>query len=185
MTGSSVSVENPSTADPPWTSRQSKPRSLRVRELVCAYRPVRDPEGRIISVPSVALSTPQIAAQIIAPLIADQPVEMFAVACLSARNRLLAWHIVSRGTRSSTPVSIPDVFVPACVTPGTVSLLVVHNHPSGDPTPSADDVALTARLESAAAVLDFSLADHLIVGEDQQYYSFRAAGRLGVTPAIR
>jgi DNA repair protein RadC len=82
-------------------------------------------------------------------------------------------------------VSIPDVFVPACVTPGTVSLLVVHNHPSGDPTPSLDDVALTVRLESAAAVLDFSFVDHLIVGENQRYYSFRAAGRLGVTPTDR
>ena len=185
MTGSSVSVDQPPTAEPPWTPRLSKPRCHRVRELICAYRPVRDREGRIISVSSLALNTPQVAAQIIAPLLADQPVEMFAVACLSARNRILAWHVVSRGTRSSTPVSIPDVFVPACVTPGTVSLLVAHNHPSGDPTPSPDDVALTARLESAAAVLDFTLADHLIVGEDQQYYSFRAAGRLGATPTSR
>ena len=107
---------------------------------------------------------------------------MFAVACLSAKNRLLAWHIVSRGTRSSTLVSIPDVFVPACVTPGTVSVLVVHNHPSGDPTPSPDDVALTARLESAAAVLDFSLVDHLIIGENRKYYSFRAAVGSGSSP---
>ena len=75
--------------------------------------------------------------------------------------------------------------MPTCITPGTVSLLVAHNHPSGDPTPSRDDVALTARLQSAAAVLDFALVDHLIVGEDQQYYSFRAAGRLGATPTIR
>jgi DNA repair protein RadC len=185
MTGSSVSVEKSYTADPPWTPRHSKPRCHRVRELVCAYRPVRDREGRIISVPSLALNSPQDAARIIAPLLADQPVEMFAVACLSARNRILAWHVVSRGTRSSTPVSIPDVFVPACVTPGTVSLLVAHNHPSGDPSPSPDDVALTARLESAAAVLDFSLADHLIVGEDERYFSFREAGRLGVTSAAR
>ena len=163
----------------------SRPRGHRVRELVCSYRPVRDHEGRVISVPSLAFNSPQAAAQVIAPLMADQPVEMFAVACLSAKNRLLAWHIVSRGTRSSTPVSIPDVFVPACVTPGTVALLVVHNHPSGDPTPSPDDVALTARLESAAAVLDFSLLDHLIVGENQRYYSFRAAGRLGILSADR
>jgi DNA repair protein RadC len=146
---------------------------------------VRDGEGRIISVPSLALSSPQAAVDVIAPLLADQPVEIFAVACLSVKNRLLAWHIVSRGTRSSTPVSVPDVFVPACVTPGTVSLLLAHNHPSGDPTPSPDDIALTARLESAAAVLDLSIVDHLIVGENQRYYSFRAAGRLGATSANR
>ena len=160
-------------------------RCHRVRELVFAYRPVRDREGRIICVPSLAFDNPSIAAQIIAPLLADQPVEMFAVACLSARNRILAWHIVSRGTRASTLVSIPDVFMPACVTPGTVALLVAHNHPSGDPTPSPDDVVLTARLEKAAAVLDFAFFDHLIVGEDQQYYSFREAHRLGATPADR
>ena len=185
MIGSSVSVQDAYTSSVVGLSVRSTPRLHRVRELVCAYRPVRDREGRVISVPSLALENPHVAARIIAPLMADQPVEMFAVACLSARNRILAWHIVSRGTRASTPISIPDVFVPACVTPGTVSLLVAHNHPSGDPSPSADDVALTARLESAAAVLDFSLLDHLIVGEDQQYYSFRAAGRLGVTPAVR
>ena len=184
MNGTRVSAEL-AYAVPPRCASPPKRCSHRVRELVFAYRPVRDREGRIISVPSLALSTPHAAAQVIAPLMADQPVEMFAVACLSARNRLLAWHIVSRGTRSSTPVSIPDVFVPACVTPGTVSLLVVHNHPSGDPTPSPDDVALTARLESAAAVLDFSLVDHLIVGESQRYYSFRAAGRLGIIPGDR
>ena len=185
MIGSSVSVQDAYTSSVVGLSVRSTPRLHRVRELVCAYRPVRDREGRVISVPSLALENPQVAARIIAPLMADQPVEMFAVACLSARNRILAWHIVSRGTRASTPISIPDVFVPACVTPGTVSLLVAHNHPSGDPSPSADDVALTARLESAAAVLDFSLIDHLILGEDQQYYSFRAAGRLGATSIAR
>ena len=184
MNGSSVSAELAYDV-PERCASPPKRRSHRVRELVFAYRPVRDRDGRIISVPSLALDNPRVAAQIIAPLLADQPVEMFAVACLSARNRILAWHIVSRGTRASTLVSIPDVFVPACVTPGTVSLLVAHNHPSGDPTPSRDDVALTARLESAAAVLDFALVDHLIVGEDQQYYSFREAHRLGATPADR
>jgi len=184
MTGTRVSALTAYTAHREATAAPSPVRGHRVRELVCSYRPVRDHEGRIISVPSLALNTPQAAAHIIAPLMADQPVEMFAVACLSAKNRLLAWHIVSRGTRSSTPVSIPDVFVPACVTPGTVALLVVHNHPSGDPTPSPDDVALTVRLESAAAVLDFSLADHLIVGEGR-YFSFREAGRLGVTSPTR
>lgn len=99
-------------------------------------------------------------------MLADQPVELFAVASPSARDRLLAWHVVSRGTRLSTLASIPDVFVPACVTPGTVGLLLAHNHPSGDPAPSEDDAALTTRLAAAASTLDFSLIDHLIVGEN-------------------
>ena len=108
---------------------------------------------------------------------------MVGVACLSTRHRLLAWQVVSRGTRDSTPISIPDLFVPACVTPGTTAVIVVHNHPSGDPTPSQDDVHLTARLRVAGDVLGIALLDHLIVGEETRYFSFREAGLLGRTPA--
>ena len=185
MTSTRVYAISACTGTLESVARSTRPRGHRVRELICAYRLARDSEGRTISVPSLALDNPLAAAQIVAPLLADQPVEIFAVACVSARYRLLAWHLVSRGTRTSTPISIPDVFVPACVTPGTVALLVAHNHPSGDPSPSADDVALTARLESAAAVLDFSLLDHLIVGEEQRYFSFRAAGRIRAIPTDR
>ncbi|HXH05622.1 MAG TPA: JAB domain-containing protein [Vicinamibacterales bacterium] len=126
--------------------------------------------------PNVALSDARTAAAAFAPLLADEPVEVFAVACLSTRHRLLAWHVLSRGTRASTSVSLPDVFVPACLTPGTTALIVVHNHPSGDPTPSLDDAQLTLRLCRAADVLDMPLLDHLIVGEAGRYYSFREAG---------
>ena len=73
---------------------------------------------------------------------------------------------------------VPDVFVPACLTPGTTALLVVHNHPSGDPTPSPDDARLTLRLAQAADVLDLPLLDHLIVGDAGRYFSFREAGTL-------
>jgi DNA repair protein RadC len=149
-----------------------------VRELVCRYRPLRDDEGRIVQVPSVALSDARRAAATLAPLLAEEPVEVFAVACLSTRHRLLTWHVLSRGTRSSTPVSLPDVFIPACLTPGT-SAIVVHNHPSGDPTPSSDDARLTLRLSAAADILDLPLLDHLIVGEAGRYYSFREAGGFG------
>ena len=71
-----------------------------------------------------------------------------------------------------------DVFVPACVTPGTTALIVVHNHPSGDPTPSQDDARLTVRLCAAADLLDIGLLDHLIVGDAERYFSFREAGAL-------
>jgi DNA repair protein RadC len=154
----------------------SSPRGHRVRELVCGYRPLRDGDGRIVDVPTVVLKDPRTAASVLAPLIADQPVEVFAVACLSTKHRLLACHVLSRGTRQSTPVSLPDVFVPACLTPGTTALLVVHNHPSGDPTPSQDDARLTIRLVQAADLLDMPLLDHLIVGDADRYYSFREAG---------
>ena len=157
-------------------------RGHRVRELVCSYRLLRDVGGQAVHVPSLTLSDPRTAAKALAPLLAQEPVEVFAVACLSTKHRLLAWHVVSRGTRSSTPVSMPDVFVPACLTVGTTAIIVVHNHPSGDCSPSPDDAQLTLRLCSAADILDLPLIDHLIVGEAGRYYSFREAGALG-TPS--
>jgi DNA repair protein RadC len=103
---------------------------------------------------------------------------VFGVACLSTKHRLLAWHVLSRGTRDSTPVSLRDVFLPACLTPGATGVMVVHNHPSGDPTPSPDDARLTLRLCAAADVLDIALLDHLIVGDDGRYFSFHEAGQI-------
>jgi hypothetical protein len=155
---------------------QSLARGYRVREFICTYRTLRDDQGHIVRLPTLALSDPRVAAQTLAPLLASETVEVFAVACLSTKHRLLAWHVLSRGTRSSTSISIPDVFVPACLTPGTTALLVVHNHPSGNPAPSPDDARLTLRLAHAADVLDMPLLDHLIVGDGGRYYSFREAG---------
>ena len=93
----------------------------------------------------------------------------------------VAWHLLSRGTRASTSVSVPDVFVPACLTPGTTSLIVIHNHTSGDPTPSPDDARLTVRLCASADILDIGLLDHLIVGDAHRYFSSREAGGLSAS----
>src|SRR6516225_4187332 len=62
---------------------------------------------------------------------------------------------------------------------------LVHSHPSGDPTPSPDDLLLTARICEAGEVLGFVLLDHLIVAAPHRYYSYRDAGLLGATPAGR
>jgi RadC-like JAB domain len=151
---------------------------------VSIYRPARDEEGRILRSHHWPLPIPA-TVRILAPLLAGLPVGTFGVASLSIRYRLLAWHVVSRGTRDCTTVSIPEVFVPACVTPGTIGLIVAHNHPSGDPTPSADDVALTDRLASAGNVLGLTLLDHLIVGDEGRFYSFRETGLIGRSSPTR
>jgi hypothetical protein len=153
---------------------------MRVREFVCAFRPLRDVDGRPVAVPTLYIDCPQAAFTALGPLLAHESVEVFAVACLSTRHRVLSWHVLSRGTRSATSVSLPDVFVPACLTPGTTGIVVLHNHPSGDPAPSPDDVQLTRRLDQAGTILDIALLDHLIVG-DGRYFSFREAGVLGGT----
>ena len=115
-------------------------RGHRVREFVCTYRPLRDSDGRIVDVPTVMLNDPRTAAAVLSPLLADQSVEVCAVACLSTKRRLLAWHVLSRGSRACTSVSIPDVFVPACLTPGCQTVVVVtrpKRGTSGSPVPGA------------------------------------------------
>ena len=88
-------------------SHDSLTRGHRVREFVCTYRTLRDDQGQTVRLPTLALSDPRIAAATLAPLLAGETVEVFAVACLSTKHRLLAWHVLSRGTRSSTSISIP------------------------------------------------------------------------------
>jgi DNA repair protein RadC len=65
------------------------------------------------------------------------------------------------------------------LTPGTTGLIVLHNHPSGEPSPSVDDVAITRRLPLSAVILGLGLHDHLIAREGGQYFSFREAGLQG------
>ena len=151
-------------------------RRYAVRDFVRWYHTCED-EGQAVD--AMPLKDPKIAARILAPLLAGEPVEAFAVACLSPTHRLIAWHLLSCDACQSSSTALLDVFVLARLTSGTAALLLVHHHTSGDPTPSDDDARLTLRLAQAADVLDMPLLDHLIIGDAGRYYSFREAGVLG------
>ena len=92
---------------------------------------------------------------------------------LDSRSRLLADRILSQGTSTGTLVS-PREFYREALRFGAVTALAFHNHPSGDPTPSREDQALTRRLRSAGDALGVPLGDHLILGQDR-FHSFRVA----------
>ena len=100
--------------------------------------------------------------------------ESFFALLLNARHRVLGLRQVSVGTLDSAPVHPREVFGPA-VREGAAALIVAHNHPSGDPRPSAQDRRVTDRLRSAGALLGIELLDHLVVGSNR-YYSFAAEG---------
>ena len=144
------------------------------REITLAYRPIRDNHGNVVDASMLILNTARMAAATIGPWLTKESVEVFGVACLSGKHELLAWHVVSRGTRTSATVSILDIFATAYITPGTTGLIVIRNQPGGDTTPTPDDHRLTQRLLSAADVLDIRVHDYLIVG-DHCYYSFLEA----------
>jgi DNA repair protein RadC len=89
--------------------------------------------------------------------------EQLRVLCLDTKNHVVHQQTVYQGTVNSSVVRAAEVFRPA-VTRNSPALVVVHNHPSGDPTPSPEDVRTTEQLRQAGEVLDVELLDHLVIG---------------------
>lgn len=83
---------------------------------------------------------------------------------LSTRRRIISSHLVYQGTINETHVRIAEVFRPA-ILDNAASLIVCHNHPSGDPTPSPEDVVLTRELIKIGNILDIAVDDHIIIGK--------------------
>ncbi|WP_431283851.1 RadC family protein [Humitalea sp. 24SJ18S-53] len=108
--------------------------------------------------------------------LARETVEQFRILFLDAKNRLLADEAQARGTVNHTPVYPREVVKRALEVQAT-ALILVHNHPSGDPTPSRADIEMTAEIKSAAAVLGIVVHDHLIIGNGR-HLSFRREGLL-------
>lgn len=92
--------------------------------------------------------------------------ETFFALLLDARHRVLSLRVVSTGSLESTTVHPREVFSPA-VREGAAAVVVAHNHPSGDPTPSREDRLVTDRLQEAGQLLGIELLDHVVVGEDR------------------
>jgi len=103
-------------------------------------------------------------------------VEQLRVLYLDNRNRLLADEAQSRGTVNHTPV-YPREVVKRAIELRATALILVHNHPSGDPTPSREDIAMTREIKNAAGLLEIVLHDHVIVGNGK-WTSFRREGLL-------
>ena len=100
----------------------------------------------------------------------DDPRERFAVVYLDTRHRPIAVHDASVGTCDSAPVHPREVFGPAVML-AAAAVVVAHNHPSGDPTPSVEDRRVTERLRAAGELLGIELLDHLVIG-DASCFSF-------------
>ena len=92
--------------------------------------------------------------------------ESFFALLLDSRHRILSLRLVSTGSLESAPVHPREVFSPA-VREGAAAIVVAHNHPSGDPTPSAEDRAVTDRLQRAGELLGIEVLDHVVVGDDR------------------
>jgi len=110
-----------------------------------------------------AFHTPEDGARYLLPRYSTRPVETFGLLALDVRHRLKHEAVVSVGCLTSSLVHPREVFQEA-VTSRAAALILFHNHPSGDPEPSAEDVALTRRLASAGTLMGIEVVDHLVLG---------------------
>ncbi|WP_245215887.1 RadC family protein [Pararoseomonas baculiformis] len=108
--------------------------------------------------------------------LAREGVEQFRILFLDTRNRLLADEAQARGTVNHTPV-YPREVIRRALDLGATALILVHNHPSGDPNPSRADIEMTTEIRQAAATLGIVVHDHLIIGNGR-HFSFRREGLL-------
>lgn len=131
-------------------------------------------EARSIGEP---VSGPMDVYRLFAPRLEDLPVEEFHVAVLDTQHRLERDVTVTRGLLSASLVHPREVFREA-IAERAASIILVHNHPSGDPTPSADDRKATSQLVAAGKLLDIPVHDHVIIGRGR-YASFAESGLLG------
>jgi DNA repair protein RadC len=122
------------------------------------------------------LSSPDAVIRFARARLGIQATEEFWIALVDNKNRLMEWERVSQGTVSQAPVYPREVLAKALLHKAS-GIILVHNHPGGDPKPSSQDVNLTRRIVRAASDLDLRVLDHLIV-TDTTHYSFQENGML-------
>jgi len=116
------------------------------------------------------IGEPQNAATFIVKILPDNVREHFVALYLNSQHRVVAYSVVATGTASSCPVHPREVFQPAIMC-GAHAVLIAHNHPSGDTSPSIEDRAVTKNFKDAGKLLSIPVLDHLIVS-NSGFYSF-------------
>jgi DNA repair protein RadC len=143
--------------------------------VTAAFELVRRASSRW-PLPGWRVRTPADVAERLVPEMRHLDREELLVCLLNTRNVVLGRATVYVGNLAGSPVRIGEVYREA-VRRQAAAVIVAHNHPSGDPSPSGDDLRITADLADAGRLLDIELLDHLVIGHDR-WVSLRAAGAL-------
>jgi DNA repair protein RadC len=120
--------------------------------------------------------SPKDVARYLMPEYGCRPTEQFGVVLLDTKHRVLKTTVLTVGTLDSSPVHPREVFREAA-SGAAAALVLFHNHPSGDPTPSSQDIALSRRLVAAGTLMGIEVLDHVILGESR-YCSLKESGHL-------
>ncbi|MNW32874.1 hypothetical protein D3C74_98240 [compost metagenome] len=143
------------------------------RVSIISLRMVRE---KSILYSSRTIRKPEDAAFIFRQFIGECDRESFCILTLNSKNEPTALHQVSCGTLNASLVHPRETFKLAILT-NSASIMICHNHPSGEPTPSSEDLEITKRLKECGELLGIDLLDHIILG-DEQFVSFREKGLL-------
>ena len=127
--------------------------------------------------PRESLTAPELAADALRPLLAGHDREHCVLISLDSKHRLVAVDTVSIGTVDHTFMSPREIYRDALLR-GASAILLGHNHPSGDPTPSDDDLRVTRRLARAGETIGVTLLDHVVIGAGGRYVSLAREGHL-------
>lgn len=125
------------------------------------------------------VSSPAVVAKMIKQMTDGSDRELVYVVSVDSKNKPIATELISMGGVNSSIVDIGNIFKHALLANAT-GVIIAHNHPSGDVTPSVEDIRITKRIEEAGKLLSLPLLDHVVVGdmETDVYYSFLENGRL-------
>ena len=127
------------------------------------------------------ISSPRELAELGLKLVKNSDREMFVLICLNTRNYVNCINLVSIGTLDKAVISPKDV-IKAALLSNASSIAFVHNHPSGDPQPSPEDISMTNTLGKCADLFQIRVLDHVVVVDDGQYLSFLEKGLLNSKP---
>jgi DNA repair protein RadC len=116
------------------------------------------------------ISSPQDIAEIFIPILRDEIKEKFIVVCLNSANRVIKYETISIGNLNSSVVHPREIFKVA-IDNSSASIILIHNHPSGNPEPSNEDIRLTKKIVESGKILDIPVFDHLIIA-GETYTSF-------------
>jgi DNA repair protein RadC len=129
------------------------------------------------------LTSPRQMAAYLLPEYGSGAVEQFGIVMLDTKHRVIRIKVVSVGSLDSTVVHPREVFREAAAA-SAAAIILFHNHPSGDATPSPDDLTLTTRMVSAGDIMGIDVVDHLILA-DQMYFSMLESGRVQLRRSLR
>ena len=139
---------------------------VRFKTLVWKFREttIKYPDQEHI--PKKKITSPSDAYDLFHPLFKEEPTEIFIVILLSTYNRVIGYDIISSGSLNASVVDPRGVFRSAIVS-NCANIIIAHNHPSGNPEPSNEDISITRTLVESGKILGINIFDHLIFAEDK------------------